>query len=349
MTAMDNASDEDLWIAESEGFERAFRPQTLADFIGQRQICDNLQVAVQAAKKRSEPLDHLLLCGPPGLGKTTLAAIVAAEMGATFEKTSGPVLERPKDLAAILARLLPGSVLFIDEIHRMGPAVEEMLYPAMEDFEIDLLVGEGPAARSIKLRLNPFTLVGATTRTSLLTRPLLDRFGMIEQLDFYQPSELTEVVRRYAEKLQTQMTTEAAAIIAARSRGTPRVALSHLRRVRDFAEVRGESPIGVATATEALKALGVDELGLQRLHRRFLEALVKHYKGGPTGLNTLAAALGEDARTLEDVVEPFLIRSGLLERTPRGRVATNGAFVHLRVDPRHSQGQLFVPQQQLNS
>lgn len=332
---------EELWTSEGDGFERAFRPERLAEFIGQRQICDNLEIAVQAARKRGEPLDHLLLCGPPGLGKTTLAGIVAAEMDVPFEKTSGPVLERPKDLAAILARLAPGTVLFIDEIHRMGPAVEEMLYPAMEDFEIDLLVGEGPAARSIKLRLSPFTLVGATTRTSLLTRPLLDRFGLTEQFDFYTQDELTAVLWRYADKLGTALDRETAAAVAGRSRGTPRVALSHLRRIRDFAEVKGESPIQLATAEAAFHSLGVDKLGLQRLHRRYLEILVQHYGGGPTGVGTLAASLAEDAGTLEDVVEPYLIRSGLLERTQRGRVATAGAFRHLGLDPLRAQGSLF--------
>lgn len=332
---MTEFEDEYGWNEEAvgdpvaEAVERAHRPLSLDDFVGQAEIRRNLRIAVQAARGRDEPLDHVLFCGPPGLGKTTLAGILAAEMGVPFEKTSGPALERPRDLAAILARLQPGTVLFIDEIHRLASAVEELLYPAMEDTEIDLIIGEGPAARSVKLRLSPFTLVGATTRTSLLTRPLLDRFGLVEQLDFYDVADLEAIVLRYAEKLGTELAAAAAHVIADRARGTPRVALSHLRRVRDYAEVRGELPVQETTARKALEALGVDELGLQRLHRRYLEVLVRHYRGGPTGLSTLAAALGEDGRTLEDVVEPLLIRQGLIDRTPRGRTATHRAAEHV--------------------
>lgn len=327
-----SVADEEIWVAAEEPveeFERAYRPIALDEFVGQPHVRRNLGVAVGAARMRGEPLDHVLFVGPPGLGKTTLAGILAAEMGVPFEKTSGPVLERPKDLAAILARLAPGSVLFIDEIHRLGSAVEEVLYPALEDFEIDLLVGEGPAARSVKLRLSPFTLVGATTRTSLLSRPLLDRFGLTEELDYYELDDLAAVVTRYAVKLEVPLADEAARVVARRSRGTPRVALAHLRRVRDYAAVRGESPIVAATAERALDALGVDVRGLARPHRRYLDVLVGHYRGGPTGVGTLAAALGEDVRTLEEVVEPLLIRLGLIDRTPRGRVATVRGLDHV--------------------
>jgi Holliday junction DNA helicase RuvB len=336
--------DEDvLWTAEEpvEEFERAYRPVALDDFVGQPHVRRNLGVAVGAARLRSEPLDHVLFVGPPGLGKTTLAGILATEMGVPFEKTSGPVLERPKDLAAILARLAPGAVLFIDEIHRLGSAVEEVLYPALEDFEIDLLVGEGPAARSVKLRLSPFTLVGATTRASLLSRPLLDRFGMTEELDYYDLDDLAAVVARYAAKLDVALEPGGAAVIARRSRGTPRVALAHLRRVRDYAMVRSEAMVTAATAEAALDALGVDVRGLARPHRRYLDALVGHYRGGPTGVGTLAAALGEDARTLEEVVEPLLIRLGLIDRTPRGRVATARGHEHVGAAAGIRQGGLF--------
>lgn len=340
-----DASDEvtEFWEAADDAFERAYRPQAIAEFVGQSAVVDNLRTATAAARGRGEVLDHLLLCGPPGLGKTTLATIVAAELGAPLKKVSGPTLERPKDLAAILARMEAGTVLFVDEIHRLGPAVEEMLYPAMEDFQIDLIIGEGPAARSLPLNLQPFTLVGATTRTSLLSRPLLDRFGMIEQLDYYETAELVEILKRYARKLALELDAAAAQAIAARSRGTPRIALSYLRRVRDYAEVHGDGSIHAQVATAALAALGVDDLGLTRLHRRFLEVLVRHYNGGPTGLNTLAAALGEDPRTLEDIVEPFLIRCGLLDRTPRGRVATDRAREHIGGPVVRGQAGLFDP------
>jgi len=323
------------WSAEQEQLERTHRPLRLDEFIGQRAVVANLGVAVQAAAQRGEALDHVLLCGPPGLGKTTLAGILAQELGTTFERTSGPVLERPKDLAAILANLERGAVLFIDEIHRLPTTVEEVLYPAMEDFEIDVMIGEGPGARSVKLPLQPFTLVGATTRTQLISRPLRDRFGLFEQLDYYEARDLIEVLMRYAEKLSTTLTPDAAKLLAERAQGTPRVALARLRRVRDYAEVYGESPISAATAAAALNALGIDELGLKRLDRRFLQVLIEHYDGGPTGLRTLAAAIGEDPRTLEEVVEPYLIRQGLIDRTPRGRIATRRAVDHVRESAFH--------------
>lgn len=306
--------------------DRSFRPLSFADFIGQEDVCKNLKVAVQAALFRKEPLEHVLLCGPPGLGKTTLAEILAHEMGSPFEKISGPTLERPRDLAAILTRLKANTVLFVDEIHRLGAAVEEILYLAMEDFRIDIVIGEGPGARNVELKLNPFTLVGATTRTSLLSRPLLDRFGLIVQLDFYKEEELVAILRRYAEKLEMEMEDEAIRLVAKRSQGTPRIALSQLRRIRDFAQVSGErGPVTHRVVEEALQSLGVDEQGLQRLHRRYLELLVVKYGGGPTGVNTLAAALGEDPQTIENFVEPYLIRMGFIERTPRGRTATRFA------------------------
>jgi Holliday junction DNA helicase RuvB len=341
MISRDEGYVEEEFFEADEELDRTVRPERWVEFVGQPQVRRNLEVAVAATLQRDEPLDHLLLCGPPGLGKTTLASIVARELGAPFEKTSGPVLERPKDLAAILIRLQPRTVLFIDEIHRLGPAVEEILYPALEDFEIQLVLGEGPGARSAKFKLQPFTLVGATTRTSLLTRPLLDRFGLVEQFDFYTVEDLVTVVERYAARIGAKLTAEAARVIAERSRGTPRVALAHTRRVRDYAEVARRGPADAATAREALEALGVDELGLQRLHRRYLEILVGSYRGGPTGLNTLAAALGEDPRTLEDVVEPYLIRLGLIDRTPRGRVATDRAAKHMGASPRVRQARMF--------
>jgi len=306
--------------------DRSYRPLSFSEFVGQGPVVENLKVAVQAARLRGEPLEHVLFCGPPGLGKTTLAEILAYELGAPFEKVSGPTLERPRDLAAILTRLKSFTVLFIDEIHRIHPAVEELLYLAMEDFRLSIVIGEGPGARNVEIKLNPFTLVGATTRTSLLSRPLLDRFGLIEQLDYYSEEELYRILERYAGKLQIEVEPSALELVARRSQGTPRIALAHLRRIRDYAQVEGGRGIVTREVVErALQALGVDEQGLQRLHRRYLELLVLKYGGGPTGVNTLAAALGEDPHTIENFVEPYLIRMGLIERTPRGRTATRSA------------------------
>jgi Holliday junction DNA helicase RuvB len=306
--------------------DRSYRPLSFGEFVGQEPVVQNLTVAVQAALMRKEPLEHVLFCGPPGLGKTTLAEILAHELGAPFEKVSGPTLERPRDLASILTRLKPLTVLFIDEIHRIGTAVEELLYLAMEDFRISIVIGEGPGARNVEIKLNPFTLVGATTRTSLLSRPLLDRFGLIEQLDYYKERELVVILQRYADKLGVAVEPSALELVSRRSQGTPRIALAHLRRIRDFAQVEGEKERVTTDVVErALKAIGVDEQGLQRLHRRYLELLVLKYGGGPTGVNTLAAALGEDPQTIENFVEPYLIRMGFIERTPRGRTATRSA------------------------
>ena len=343
--AVDPRSGEAL--AEERSLEDTLRPRSLAEMIGQDRLRENLAVFVQAAHGRGETLDHLLFHGPPGLGKTSLARIVATEMSAQFRSTSGPVLERAGDLAALLSNLESGDVLFIDEIHRLSPAVEEILYPAMEDFQLDLMVGQGPSARSIRIDLPRFTLVGATTRSGLLTSPLRDRFGWSARLDYYPPSDLVDVITRSARLLATVLDDDAAGEIARRSRGTPRIANRLLRRVRDFAAVRDgpHAAIDGDVARYGLERLGVDGAGFDKLDRVLLGTLIGKFQGGPVGLETLAAAIGEDKGTVEDLVEPFLIHGGFLDRTPRGRVATGRAFEHFGLapgtPPRPGQGDLF--------
>ena len=319
--------------AEEDAGEASLRPQTLAEFVGQKASRENLGVFIQAARARGEALDHVLLHGPPGLGKTTLAQIVARELGVGFRATSGPVIQRAGDLAAILTNLQPRDVLFIDEIHRLQPAIEEVLYPAMEDFQLDLIIGEGPAARSVRIDLAPFTLVGATTRAGLLATPLRDRFGIPLRLIFYTPAELELIVARGAQKLGFGLTAEGAAEIARRSRGTPRVAGRLLRRVRDFALVAGDEAVDRGIADASLQRLEVDRLGLDAMDRRYLKRIAEHHAGGPVGVETLAAALAEARDTLEDVVEPFLIQEGLVLRTSRGRMLGEPGWRHLGLSP----------------
>ena len=314
-----------------EAMERALRPKALTEYVGQTKAREQLEIFIGAAKQRGEALDHVLLFGPPGLGKTTLSHIIANELGVNMRQTSGPVLEKPKDLAALLTNLEPNDVLFIDEIHRLSPVVEEILYPALEDYQIDIMIGEGPAARSIKLDLQPFTLVGATTRAGMLTNPLRDRFGIVARLEFYTPDELVKIVTRSAGLLKVPIDVEGATQLARRSRGTPRIANRLLRRVRDYAQVKGQGLITEDIANQALKMLDVDPQGFDVMDRKLLEAVVHRFDGGPVGLDNIAASIGEERDTIEDVIEPYLIQQGFLQRTPRGRVATLAAYRHLGV------------------
>lgn len=324
-----------------EAVERALRPKLFDEYVGQTKVREQLEIFIGAAKMRHEAMDHVLLFGPPGLGKTTLSHIIAHELGVNLRQTSGPVLEKPKDLAALLTNLEKNDVLFIDEIHRLSPVVEEILYPALEDFQIDIMIGEGPSARSIKLDLQPFTLVGATTRAGMLTNPLRDRFGIVSRLEFYTSQELARIVKRSANLLNVPTDEEGGFEIARRSRGTPRIANRLLRRVRDYADVKGKGRITLEIANKALAMLDVDPQGLDIMDRKMLEAVIHRFDGGPVGLDNIAASIGEERDTIEDVIEPYLIQQGYLQRTPRGRIATLAAYRHLGVLPPKNSAELF--------
>ena len=324
-----------------EAVERALRPKLLDEYVGQVKVREQLEIFISAAKMRGEALDHVLLFGPPGLGKTTLSHIIAHELGVNLRQTSGPVLEKPKDLAALLTNLEKNDVLFIDEIHRLSPVVEEILYPALEDYKIDIMIGEGPAARSIKLDLQPFTLVGATTRAGMLTNPLRDRFGIVSRLEFYTSEELARIVKRSAGLLNLPADEEGGFEIARRARGTPRIANRLLRRVRDYADVKGVGKITLDIANRALAMLDVDPQGFDLMDRKLLEAVIHRFDGGPVGLDNIAASIGEERETIEDVIEPYLIQQGYLQRTPRGRIATLAAYRHLGVTPPNRDGDMF--------
>lgn len=336
------------YIPTEDELDTSLRPHRLEDYIGQEKVKENLKIYIEAAKMRKDTLDHVLLYGPPGLGKTTLAAIIAAEMGVNFRVTSGPAIEKQGDLAALLTNLQPGDVLFIDEIHRMQRAVEEILYPAMEDHVIDIIIGKGPAARSIRIDLAPFTLIGATTRAGQLSTPLRDRFGVISRLELYTPDELASIVTRSAGILGLPISRDGALEIASRSRGTPRIANRLLKRVRDFAQVKGRDIIDADIASFALTKLEIDALGLDNTDRRMLETIIKFYNGGPVGLDTLAATVGEEAITIEDVYEPYLIQLGFISRTPRGRCATFRAYEHLGLQPPVSSAQSILEQMKID-